>query len=360
MTARGRRLRPAGLPRLGRRSASAGSPSRSTRVPTVTGHGLHCDARGGEELTDLGGVLNDVQRQAADNHRVQHAVVAMGAGKRPGGHLPGEAVKGLADAAAAPVEVPEKLGLAEPAVGEGVGVVVKRLRRCPRLELGSQVIVECCQRVVAEEPGSRSVQSAVRPGSGRRLVRLQVCLPHVVGAVGERRLHQAQRLFEVMGHALHKRVRHAAGIAQSSGYARVIKLSAPLPILTAADRADGQTVCSCISSAGRERPVLPRCALQSRVGTVNSRPALDRPVLFSVTPIIALGVCGKRIGDGSLKPAVWARGYRHAGGHCPAWRDSRTIATTTATRGWKLSDPETRSPRSERWGAWGSNPEPTD
>jgi hypothetical protein len=103
---------------------------------------LHCDARGGEELTDLGGVLNDVQRHAAGNHREQHPVVSMRARKWPSGHLLGEAVKGLAYAAAAPVDIPEKLGPSEPAVGEGVGVVVKRLWRCPRLELGSQVIVE--------------------------------------------------------------------------------------------------------------------------------------------------------------------------------------------------------------------------
>src|SRR5215472_8619570 len=142
MTGRGPRLRPAGLGRLGSKSASAGSPSRSTRVPTVTGHGPHFDARGGEELTDLGGVLNDVQRHAADNHSVQRAVVSMGGRKWPSGHLLGEAVKGLAYAAAAPVDVPEKLGLSEHSVGEGVGVVVKRLWRCPRLELASQVIVE--------------------------------------------------------------------------------------------------------------------------------------------------------------------------------------------------------------------------
>ena len=62
-------------------SVGATSVSASTRVPTVTGHGLHCEARRGEELTDLGGVLNDVQRHAADNHRVQHSVVSMGAGR---------------------------------------------------------------------------------------------------------------------------------------------------------------------------------------------------------------------------------------------------------------------------------------
>src|SRR5262245_52108275 len=105
--------------------ASAGSPARSTPVPTVTGHGLHCEARGGEDLTDLGGMLNDVQRHAADNHREQHSVVSMRAWKWPSAHLLGESVKGLADAAAAPVDVPEKLRLGEPAVGEAVGVVVK-------------------------------------------------------------------------------------------------------------------------------------------------------------------------------------------------------------------------------------------
>src|SRR5262249_26781506 len=113
-----------------------------TRVPTVTGHGLHCDARGGEELTDLGGVLDDVQRHAAHHHREQHPVVSMGARKWPGGHLLGEAVKGLADAVAAPVDVPKKLGLSEPAVGEAVGVVVNWWWRCPGLELARQVIVE--------------------------------------------------------------------------------------------------------------------------------------------------------------------------------------------------------------------------
>src|SRR5215475_10634504 len=122
-------------------------------------------------MTDLGGVLNHVQRHAADNHREQHSVVSMRAWKWPSGHLLGEAVKGLAYAAAAPIDVPEKLGLREPPVGEAVGVVVKRLWRCPRLELASQVIVERTQRVVAEEPRSRAVQSSVRRWSRRRLVR---------------------------------------------------------------------------------------------------------------------------------------------------------------------------------------------
>ena len=78
----------------------------------------------------------------------------------------------------------------------------------PRLELAGQVVVERVQRVVAEEPGRRPVQAPVRRRSRRRLVRPQVRLPQLVGAVGQRRLHQPQRLFEVVGHAVHKRVRH--------------------------------------------------------------------------------------------------------------------------------------------------------
>ena len=40
---------------------------------------MHSDARCGEELTDLGGMLNDMQRHAADKHPEQHAAVSMGA-----------------------------------------------------------------------------------------------------------------------------------------------------------------------------------------------------------------------------------------------------------------------------------------
>jgi hypothetical protein len=51
----------------------------------------------------------------------------MGAGEWPSGQLVGEIVKSPADAAAAPIDVPEKLGLIEHTLREGVGVVVKRL-----------------------------------------------------------------------------------------------------------------------------------------------------------------------------------------------------------------------------------------
>jgi hypothetical protein len=43
------------------------SPTEPPR--RVTGHGLHGDSGGREELADLGCVLDDVQRHAADNHR---------------------------------------------------------------------------------------------------------------------------------------------------------------------------------------------------------------------------------------------------------------------------------------------------
>ena len=45
----------------------------SPLVPTIPRHGPHFDSGGSEELADLGGVLNDVQRDAADDHSVQHA-----------------------------------------------------------------------------------------------------------------------------------------------------------------------------------------------------------------------------------------------------------------------------------------------
>jgi len=45
---------------------------------------LHFDAGGCEELTDLGGMLNDIQRHAADGQSEQHAVVPMGARQLPG------------------------------------------------------------------------------------------------------------------------------------------------------------------------------------------------------------------------------------------------------------------------------------
>lgn len=43
---------------------------------------MHFDSGGGEELADLRGVLKDVERHAADNHSMEHAVVTMG-GREP-------------------------------------------------------------------------------------------------------------------------------------------------------------------------------------------------------------------------------------------------------------------------------------
>jgi hypothetical protein len=65
----------------------------SSHVPTIARHGLHFDAGGSEELADLGGVLKDVQRHAADNHAVQHAVVSMGVREWPGRRVLGESGK---------------------------------------------------------------------------------------------------------------------------------------------------------------------------------------------------------------------------------------------------------------------------
>ncbi len=65
------------------RTVAPGRTTGSSLVPTIAGHGSHLDPGGGEELADLGGVLDDVQREAADDHAVQHAVVSMGARERP-------------------------------------------------------------------------------------------------------------------------------------------------------------------------------------------------------------------------------------------------------------------------------------
>src|SRR5262245_54169603 len=102
---RGSRRRSAAIPQA-RRHQLGPAPHRlisNGRRATVTGHGLHFDAGGGEELTDLGRVLNDVQRHAADNYSEQDAVVSMGVREWLSGHLLGEGVKSLADADAAPI-----------------------------------------------------------------------------------------------------------------------------------------------------------------------------------------------------------------------------------------------------------------
>src|SRR6266481_5945966 len=102
---------------MGWRPRASGSGSRSASGSS-TALGRSCTTRlrcrstcsAAEEWptsNPYGGVLNDVQRHAAGNHREQHPVVSKRARKCPSGHLPGEAVKGLADAAAAPVDVPE-------------------------------------------------------------------------------------------------------------------------------------------------------------------------------------------------------------------------------------------------------------
>ena len=91
----------------------------SPRKPTIAGHELHFDSSCSEELADLGGVLNDVQRDAADNHSVQHAVVSMGVRKWPGRRVLGERLEGSAHPPAAVVDVIEEFGLGEHTVGKG-------------------------------------------------------------------------------------------------------------------------------------------------------------------------------------------------------------------------------------------------
>ena len=129
--------------------ALVGSPSRVTAdVATIPGHGLHFDFGGSQELADLGGVFKDAQRHAADNHSVQHAVVTMCGREWPSRRVVGTRVKRSANPPAAVVDVTEQFGLAEHAVGKGVGVLVKGLWRAPGLELGAEVVVEGQQRVV--------------------------------------------------------------------------------------------------------------------------------------------------------------------------------------------------------------------
>ena len=65
-------------------------PSRG--IPTIPGHGSHLDGCS-EELADLGGVFHDVQGDAADEHSVEHPVVSVRLGQRPGCRRLGESVK---------------------------------------------------------------------------------------------------------------------------------------------------------------------------------------------------------------------------------------------------------------------------
>ena len=138
----------------------AGSLSRDTAdVPTIAGHGLHFDSGGGQELADLGGVFKDVQRHAADNHSVQHAVVTMGGREWPSRRVLGKRVKRSANPPAAVVDVTEQFGLGEHTVGKGVGVLVKGLWRFPWLELGAEVVVE--GRAARGMPGTRGLSRAI-------------------------------------------------------------------------------------------------------------------------------------------------------------------------------------------------------
>jgi hypothetical protein len=189
-------------------------------VPTIAGHGLHLDSGGSEELANLGGVLNDVQRYAADNHPIQRAVVSVGVREWSGRRGLCQPVKCSAYSAAAVVDVPKEFDLGEYTVGKGPCVLVEGLWRLPRPELGGEVVVEGRQRVVSEEPRCGTMQSPVWRRTRRRFVRPQVRLPQLTGTIRQCRLHQSQRCVEVAGDALHKRIRHDFGIAHNGSGAQ--------------------------------------------------------------------------------------------------------------------------------------------
>ena len=92
-------LPPNSLPDLGAPCGTTGialarpGSESSSRVPPIAGHRLHFDSGGSEELADLGGMFKDVQRHAADNHSVEHAVVSMGGREWPSGHVLGERIE---------------------------------------------------------------------------------------------------------------------------------------------------------------------------------------------------------------------------------------------------------------------------
>ena len=78
-------------------------------------------------------MFEDVQRYAADNHSVQHAVVAMGAREWAGRLLLGKRSKRCTHPLTAVVDVTEQFGFGEDAVGKGVRVLVlQRVVGAPR------------------------------------------------------------------------------------------------------------------------------------------------------------------------------------------------------------------------------------
>ena len=68
------------------------------------------DAGGGEELVDLGGVLDDVQGKAADDYSVWRALVSMGCGQGPRRGVIVERIECSPCALAAVLDVSNQLG----------------------------------------------------------------------------------------------------------------------------------------------------------------------------------------------------------------------------------------------------------
>jgi hypothetical protein len=83
----------------------------SVAVAAIAGHRLHLDSGGSEELTDLAGVLENVQWPAADNDSVWHPVVSMSAGEWPSRRVLGDRIQRTAHPPAAVIDVTEEFGL---------------------------------------------------------------------------------------------------------------------------------------------------------------------------------------------------------------------------------------------------------
>jgi hypothetical protein len=136
---------------------------------------LNFDSDGSEELADLAGVLENVQWAAADKDAVRHPLVSMSAGEGPSRRLLGERIQRATHPRSAEVDITEEFDLSEHTVGEGVGVLIKRLRGFPRLELSGEVVVKGQQRVVSQNQGAEPCSppcgvGAVGASSGHRSV----------------------------------------------------------------------------------------------------------------------------------------------------------------------------------------------
>src|SRR5690242_11012041 len=133
----------------------------------------------------------------------------MRAGQRSERDVVSQGLAAAARAIATPVEVSEKLCPSEDPVRERVGVLIEGCRRHPWLEVTAQVVIEAGERVVAEEPGCRAMQSALWEATHGGFIRPQIRLPEAVRAVRQCRLHQPQCALEVARDAHSEYITHA-------------------------------------------------------------------------------------------------------------------------------------------------------